>query len=69
MRRVLKALAFVLAGVVALILVGVLVFTSTDFGRERVRRIALSILRDRVNGQVQVLYKDFRAGIPARVEV
>lgn len=54
MHRVLKALAFVLGGIVALIVVGVLVFTSTDFGRERVRRIALSILRDRVNGQVQV---------------
>lgn len=52
--RILKGIAIALAVVLAIILVAVVVFTSTDFGRERVRRMALSVLRDRVNGQVQV---------------
>lgn len=54
MGRVLKATAIVLGVLVALAIVAVLVITRTDFGHERVRRLALGILEDRVDGQVQI---------------
>ncbi len=44
----------VVAGLIVLILAGLLVFTQTDFGRERLRRVALGQLERSVHGRVSI---------------
>ena len=52
--RVLLGIVTVLLGIVALAGIVVVVLTATDWGRERVRRIALSQLQSRVHGRVSI---------------
>ena len=52
--RVLLGIITVLLGIVALAGIVVVVLTSTDWGRERVRRFALSQLQSRVHGRVSI---------------
>jgi len=52
--RVLLGIVTVLLGIVALAGIVVVVLSSTNWGHERVRRIALSQLRNMVHGQVSV---------------
>lgn len=54
MPRWAKILLGVLAGLLLLLLAGVLVVTQTDFGRDRVRSIALDALRNSVHGNVEL---------------
>lgn len=44
----------VVAGLVVLVVAAVLILTQTDFGRERVRRIALDQLRNSAHGNVSI---------------
>jgi translocation and assembly module TamB len=69
-RRVLHWVAWVAAGLlglVALVVLAVLVVTNTDWGRERVRRFAVSTLNDFAHGTVRIgglegnLLRGFRA--------
>ena len=52
--RVLLGILTVLLGIVALAGIAVVVLTSTEWGHERVRRIALSQLQGRVHGRVTI---------------
>lgn len=52
--RVLLGIVTVLLGIVALAGIAVVVLTATEWGRERVRRIALSQLQGRVHGRVAI---------------
>src|SRR5689334_22483357 len=52
--RVLLGIVTVLLGIVALAGIAVVVLTSTDWGHERVRRIALSQLQSHVHGRVSI---------------
>ena len=54
MRRMLGILAGILAVLVILAAAGVLVLSQTDWGRERVRRIALSALEGSAHGIVRI---------------
>ena len=54
MRRVLVVLAGILAVVVIVAVIGVLVLSQTDWGRERVRRMALSALEGSAHGIVRI---------------
>ena len=54
MKRVLVGLGLVIGAIAVLTVVGVLLFTTTDFGRERVRRFTLSTLREMVHGEVRI---------------
>jgi translocation and assembly module TamB len=54
MRRALAVVVIVLAAVVALGATTVWVLTNTDFGRERVRRIALGVLNKAAHGHVTI---------------
>jgi translocation and assembly module TamB len=69
-RTVLRAAGWVVAGLlglVAIVALAVLVVTNTDWGRERVRRFAVSTLNDLAHGTVRIgglegnLLKGFRA--------
>ena len=56
-RRVGRVAAWIAAGVVGLVvlaLLAVLVLTNTDWGRERVRRIAVNALNDLAHGTVRI---------------
>lgn len=52
--RVLLGIITVLLGIVALAGIAVVILTSTDWGHERVRRIALSQLQNMVHGRVSI---------------
>ncbi|MFL5614684.1 MAG: translocation/assembly module TamB domain-containing protein [Gemmatimonadaceae bacterium] len=52
--RVLLGIVTVLLGIVALAGIAVVVVTSTDWGHERIRRIALSQLQSHVHGRVSI---------------
>ncbi|HEY2376546.1 MAG TPA: translocation/assembly module TamB domain-containing protein [Gemmatimonadaceae bacterium] len=52
--RVLLGIFTVVLGIVALVGIVVVVLTSTDWGHERVRRLALSQLQRRVHGRVSI---------------
>src|SRR5205823_5399589 len=52
--RVLLGIVTVLLGIVAVAGIVLVVLTSTDWGHERVRRIALSQLQSRVHGRVSI---------------
>ena len=54
MKRVLIGLGIFVGAVAVLTVAGVLLFTTTDFGRERVRRFTLRTLSDMVHGQVRI---------------
>jgi autotransporter translocation and assembly factor TamB len=54
MKRVLVGLGVVIGAIAVLTVVGVLVFTMTDFGRDRVRRFTLRTLSEMVHGQVRI---------------
>jgi translocation and assembly module TamB len=54
MRRVGIIVGTIVIGLLVLAGLAVLVVTKTDYGRERVRRIAVSTLEERVNGIVRV---------------
>jgi translocation and assembly module TamB len=54
MKRVLVGLGIAVGAIVVLTVVGVLLFTMTDFGRERLRRFTLRTLTDMVHGQVRI---------------
>ena len=54
MKRVLVGLGVVIGAIAVLTIVGVLVFTMTDFGHERLRRFTLRTLSDMVHGQVRI---------------
>jgi translocation and assembly module TamB len=52
--RVLLGMVTVLLGIVAVAGIALVVLTSTEWGHERVRRIALSQLQNRVHGRVSI---------------
>ena len=54
MKRVLIGLGIVIGAIAVLTVIGVLVFTMTDFGHERLRRFTLRTLDDMVHGQVRI---------------
>jgi translocation and assembly module TamB len=54
MKRVLVWLGILVGGIAVLIVAGVLVFTMTDFGHERLRRFTVRTLNDMVHGQVRI---------------
>ena len=54
MKRVLVGLGIVIGALAVLTVVGVLVFTMTDFGHERLRRFTVNTLNDMVHGQVRI---------------
>src|SRR5687768_8433080 len=54
MKRVLVGLGLVIGALAVLTVVGVLLVTMTDFGRERVRRFTLSTLQEMVHGEVRI---------------
>src|SRR5687768_14724209 len=54
MKRVLVGVGIVIGAIAVLTVVGVLLFTMTDFGRERVRRFTLQTLSEMVHGQVRI---------------
>lgn len=54
MKRVLVGIGIVLGAIAVLTVVGVLLLTMTDFGRERVRRFTLQTLAEVVHGQVRI---------------
>ena len=54
MRKGLLIGSAVVLGVLLLVAVALLVVAGTDFGRERVRRFAVSALNDAVNGTVHI---------------
>ena len=53
-RRAAVGIGIGLAGLVLLALVAVLILTSTDWGRDRVRQVALDRLRGAVDGQLEI---------------
>jgi translocation and assembly module TamB len=53
-KRVLVGLGVVIGAIAVLTVIGVLVLTMTDFGRDRVRRFTLRTLTDMVHGQVRI---------------
>ena len=52
--RVLLGIITVLLGLVAVVGIAVVILSSTNWGRERVRRLALSQLKNMVHGQVSI---------------
>jgi translocation and assembly module TamB len=54
MSRALKILAGVVVGLVLVAMLAFLGMTTTDFGRERVLRVALDALREQVHGRVTI---------------
>jgi translocation and assembly module TamB len=54
MSRALKIVGGVLLGLVLLAMLAFLGITTTDFGRERIRRVAVGILQENVHGRVTV---------------
>ncbi|HKW09410.1 MAG TPA: hypothetical protein VJO33_03460, partial [Gemmatimonadaceae bacterium] len=52
--RVLLGIVTVLLSIVALAGITIVVLTATDWGRERVRRVALSQIQSRVHGRVSI---------------
>lgn len=54
MRTALKVILIALAVILGAVFLGVMTLTNTDWGRERVRRIALGALRKSVHGVVHV---------------
>jgi translocation and assembly module TamB len=54
MKRVLVGIGLVIGAIAVLTVAGVLLFTMTDFGRERVRRFTLQTLSEMVHGQVRI---------------
>ena len=52
--RVLLGIVTVLLGIAALAGIAIVVLTSTDWGHERVRRIALSQLQSHIHGRVSI---------------
>ena len=54
MKRVLVGIGLVIGAIAVLTVAGVLLFTMTDFGRERVRRFTLETLSEMVHGQVRI---------------
>jgi translocation and assembly module TamB len=54
MKRVLVGLGIVIGAIAVLTVIGVLVFTMTDFGHERLRRFTVRTLNDMVHGQVRI---------------
>ena len=54
MKRVLVGVGIVIGAIAVLTVVGVFLFTMTDFGRERVRRFTLQTLSEMVHGQVRI---------------
>ena len=52
--RVLQRTAVGLAALIAFAFVTTLVLTRTDWGRERVRRLAISQIEARINGEVTI---------------
>ena len=52
-RRIYRLLV-VLSAIVVLAVLAVWMFTNTDFGRERVRRLALSLLGGSTHGVVKI---------------
>jgi autotransporter translocation and assembly factor TamB len=52
--RVLLGIVTVLLGIVALAGIVVVVLTSTDWGHERVRRLAISQLQSRIHGRLSI---------------
>lgn len=54
MRRVLRVLLGVIAVVLVVAFVALVVFTGSPFGRERVRQAGLGLMREALNGEVDV---------------
>src|SRR5688500_3964814 len=54
MKRVLVGLGIVVGAIAVLTVIGVLVLTMSDFGRDRVRRFTLRTLNEMVHGQVRI---------------
>ncbi|MGQ0712497.1 MAG: translocation/assembly module TamB domain-containing protein [Gemmatimonadaceae bacterium] len=54
MKRVLVGLGIVIGAIAVLLIAGVLVFTMTDFGHERLRRFTVRTLGEMVHGQVRI---------------
>jgi autotransporter translocation and assembly factor TamB len=54
MKRALVGLSILIGALAVLTVIGVLVFTMTDFGHERLRRFTVNTLNDMVHGQVRI---------------
>jgi len=54
MRRALNVIAGIVIAIIAIVGVGVWVFTGTSYGHERVRKLALGVLKSHVHGKLSI---------------
>ena len=54
MRRALNIIAGIVIAVIAIVGVGVWVLTGTSYGHERVRKLALDMLKSHVHGKLSI---------------